>query len=448
MVRMVAKKIHIETYGCQMNDYESDRTYRMFHGLGYEWTPQPAEADLVIYNTCSIREKADHKAFSSLGRLRPVKFLNPSMVIAVGGCMAQSRGEEIQKRAPYVDLVFGTHQWTNLPELVEKAQRERTQSMEIDFYGWKNYSFLPYQNAGLAHPVSELVTVQNGCNKFCTFCLVPFTRGREMSRLPVDILTEVEMLAQAGVKEVNLLGQNVNAYGKDQRGEITFAQLLRKVSEVDGIERVRFMTSHPSEFSDDLIKEMGENEKICEHLHLPLQSGSDRILEKMNRSYSLDDFRLKAQKLRAALPGLSLTTDIIVGFPGETGEDFESTMRALEEFEFDDSFSFVYSPRPHTKAAQWVEDFVEADLANERLIRLQAMQRELKTKKSESWVGKTVEVLVEGEAKSGPGDVAGRTRENWTVNFAGSKDWAGQLLKVQIKEARSNTLRGKMASCL
>ena len=440
------KGIHIETYGCQMNDYESDRTYRLFHDqFGYEWIDDPVEADLVIYNTCSIREKADQKFYSSLGRLRAGKLSRPEMIVAVGGCLAQSEGAEIQRRAPYVDIVFGTHQWTQLPFLVKNAEMERRRALEIDFYGWKDYSFLPYRSSKLSHPVSELVTVQNGCDKFCTFCLVPFTRGRELSRPVPEILGEIQSLVDQGVREVILLGQNVNAYGKDRRGEISFGELLNRVAEVKGLDRVRYMTSHPAEFSTELVDSIADNPKICEHLHLPLQSGSDNVLERMNRSYGIRDYRELVHYLQKKIPNLSLTTDIIVGFPSENEEDFERTLDALREFEFEDSFSFLYSPRPHTKAAKWAAEFVSEPIASERLARYQMLQREIHRKKTEAYVGRTAEVLVEGNAKSGDGWLAGKTRTNRTVNFQGPSEWIGKLKEVRITEAASHTLRADLS---
>ncbi len=439
----MSKRIHIATYGCQMNEYESDRTFRLFHDKeGYEWTHDPTKADLVLYNTCSIRDKADQKAFSAIGLLRSTKLTRPEMVIAVGGCMAQMQGKEIQKKFPYVDLVFGTHQWNHLPELVRKVQVEKEKILEIDLYGWKNYNFLPYRQSVASHPISEFVTIQNGCNKFCTFCLVPFTRGREMSRSPKEIMEEVHELANMGVREVMLLGQNVNAYGKDQRFDLSFTDLLKKVCEINGLERLRFMTSHPAELTFEMIDVMADQEKICEHLHLPLQSGSDMILQKMNRGYDMAQYRKIVQYLRKKIPTLSLTTDLIVAFPGETEENFERTLDAIREFEFEDSFSFCYSPRPHTKAAQWTEAFNPPEVCNERLSRLQKLQNEIRDRKNQAWVGKEVQVLVEGEAKKGEGMLTGKNRENVAVNFLGTKDWIGKLIDVKITKALPHSLLG------
>jgi tRNA-2-methylthio-N6-dimethylallyladenosine synthase len=440
----MAPKMYIETYGCQMNEYESDRTFRTFEQAhGFARTEKIDNADLVLLNTCSIRDKADQKAFSSLGRLRVAKTLRPEMVIAVGGCLVQSQGDEIRRRAPFVDVVFGTHQWEKLPTLVEKARKERQQIVDVDMYGWNKYKFLPYRSAIGVHPVSEFVTIQNGCDKFCTFCLVPFTRGREVSRSPEEIFDEVKLLSEKGTKEVTLLGQNVNAYGRDRSGQIGFGELLDRVAEVPELKRIRFMTSHPSEMSDELVERLADNPKICRHLHLPLQSGSDRVLDKMNRQYTLREFRKRVESLRKAMPDLTLTTDLIVGFPSETEDDFQSTLNAVNEFEFDDSFSFVYSPRPNTKAAKWVEDFVNADVASERLDRLQALQRAIQTKKNVQTVGKQYEVLVEGASRKNPKELAGKNQHHHTINFEAASDLVGELVQIRILEARHNTLKGE-----
>lgn len=428
-----------------MNDYESDRTFRLFHDqFGYDWTDDAHSADLVMLNTCSIREKADQKAMSFVGDLKRTKDKRPGMVIAVGGCMAQIQGAEIQRRFPFVDIVFGTHQWNKLPELVMNAQQEQAkifqiQQMENDFTSWKNYSFLPVNESNGTFPVRENVTIQNGCNHFCTFCLVPFTRGREVSRPIQEILHEVKMLADRGVKEINLLGQNVNAYGTDKRGEPNFAELLQKVSQVNGVERIRFVTSHPAEMTFEMIDVMAENKKICEHLHLPLQSGSDRILDLMERGYHVDRYRELIQYLRKRIPNVLLTTDMIVGFPTETEEDFQMTLSAIEEFDYDESYSFVYSPRPHTKAEKWVDQFVNEEVAKERLSRLQKLQRKIKDSHSKSLVGQTVEVLVESVKE---GMATGRTRGFQSITFPGDTSFLCSLKNVKITNAYTYNIQG------
>ncbi|MFH1262341.1 MAG: tRNA (N6-isopentenyl adenosine(37)-C2)-methylthiotransferase MiaB [Pseudomonadota bacterium] len=437
------KKVHIATYGCQMNDYESDRAYRMLAEDGaYHRTDDPAEADLFLFNTCSVREKADQKALSEIGTLRALKAERPEMLIAVGGCLSQSMGAEIQERFPFVDIVFGTHQWGKLSEMIRRAGEERTKLLEIDLYGCKNYTFLPYRHVKAPHPVAELVTVQNGCDKFCTFCLVPFTRGRQVSRPHGDVIAEIGHLTDQGVREVTLLGQNVNAYGEDRSGEIRFGDLLREVCRIPALDRVRFVTSHPSNLSTELIDRMAGEEKVCKHLHLPVQSGSDPVLERMKREYTVDQYRHLAEELRSKIPGISITTDFIVGFPGETDADFERTLALLREVEFEDSFSFKYSPRAHTKAAGWEADFIPTPTADERLARLQTLQTQIRRNKQEDLLGQQAAILIEGSAKKGSGMLTGRTSQNRWVNFPGPSDWIGTRKVVRITESLSNSFRG------
>ncbi|MCB1197585.1 MAG: tRNA (N6-isopentenyl adenosine(37)-C2)-methylthiotransferase MiaB [Deltaproteobacteria bacterium] len=430
-----------------MNDYESDRTYRLFHDqFGYVWNDDPMTSDFVLFNTCSIREKADQKAMSTIGSLLKAKQEKPDMVIAVGGCMAQMKGKEIQKRFPYVDIVFGTHQWTQLPTLVINAQKNKQNALEIDLASWKNYKFLPFDKTKEPYAVRENVTIQNGCNHFCTYCLVPFTRGREVSRPAKDIVQEIQILADRGVKEVNLLGQNVNAYGSDRTGEIRFAKLLEQVAAVDGIERVRFVTSHPAVFDFEMIDVIADTKELCNDIHLPIQSGSDRILDLMEREYHIATYRRLHDYMRKKIPDLSLRTDIIVGFPGETEEDFQQTLDAMQEFDFDQSYSFIYSPRPNTKAAKWTEQFLPKEVCGERLIRLQALQQEIHNTHSRNYIQKHVEVLVDGTSKKqGEGWLSGKTESHRTVNFAGSMDTMGTLQTVTITEAFPNSLRGQLA---
>jgi len=439
------KTINIQTYGCQMNDYESDRTYRLFHDqYGYTWHDDPSSSDIVLFNTCSIREKADQKAMSTIGSLAKAKKANPSMVIAVGGCMAQIKGQEIQKRFPYVDVVFGTHQWTKLPELIFNAQDSHKATLNIDLSSWKNYNFLPFDKTDTPYAVRENVTIQNGCNHFCTYCLVPFTRGREVSRPAEAILEEVQILADRGVKEINLLGQNVNAYGTDRSNEIPFARLLEKVADINGIERVRFVTSHPAVFDQDMIDTIAGKKEICNDIHLPIQSGSDRILDLMEREYHIDRYRTLHDYMRKVIPDLSLRTDIIVGFPGETEEDFQMTLDAVEEFQFDQSYSFIFSPRPHTKAAKWEDQFLSREVALERLMRLQALQQKIHDQHSQEYLNKEVKILVDGRAKKqSDGWVCGKTESHRTVNFEGDASLIGTLQPVIISDAYTNSLLGQ-----
>lgn len=447
-VTFMSKTIHISTYGCQMNDYESDRTFRLFSDkFGYSWIDDPMQADLVLFNTCSIREKADQKAMSAIGELRKTKELRPEMIIAVGGCMAQMQGDEIKRKFSHVDVVFGTHQWTKLPEMIEQAQKDgknfHSQQIEVDFENWRNYSFLPFHESIGAHAARENVTIQNGCNNFCTFCLVPFTRGREVSRPAQDILNEIQKLAARGVKEVNLLGQNVNAYGSDRRDEPQFVDLLDQVALIDGIERIRFVTSHPMVMTTEMIDRLADNPKVCEHMHLPIQSGSNRVLDLMQRGYHIEKYRELVAHMRKRMPNLALTTDIIVGFPGETEEDFQETLAAVAEFDFDESYSFTYSPRPNTKAAKWTDQFVPDEVAKDRLYRLKALQRQIKDRHSKTYLGQTVEVLVESvENRAGEDILTGKTRTFQTVNFPGHADLLCNLKNVKITGTYTYSLQG------
>lgn len=446
---MNAPKIHIFTYGCQMNDYESDRTYRLFNNqLGYEWAETPVDANLVIFNTCSIREKADQKAFSSLGELKEIKEQRgENLTIAVGGCTAQLRGEELQKRFPYVDIVFGTHQWNKLPELVSEVQSKKGRKSDLDLFGWQSYSFLKEAGeSALTYPVSDLITVQNGCDKFCTFCVVPYTRGRQVSRNLEDIVKEAELLASKGVREVILLGQNVNAYGNDRSSKLGFSELLRQVASVENIWRIRFVTSHPSELSFEMIDTMAELPEVVANLHLPIQSGSNRILEKMNRSYTVEKYAEIISYLRDKMPDLSLTTDLMVGFPGETEADFALTLEAMRRFHFEESFSFIYSPRPNTKAIKYKDEYIPNEVSKDRLYRLQALQETLSHETRKTFVGKTVEVLVEGPAARDSRQMTGKMPQNWSVNFEAPASLRGKRVWVKLEEKMRNTFKGKLVS--
>lgn len=449
--RLMAKSIHILTYGCQMNDYESDRTFRLFHDEhGYAWSEDPLKADVVIFNTCSIREKADQKARSTLGDIlfqNKTKKKNPDQIVAMGGCMAQVQGDEIQKRFPEVDIVFGTHQWAKLPELIERA-RNHTPSTETDLFGWQTYSFLPFKKSKEKYAVSEVVTVQNGCDKFCTFCVVPFTRGRQVSRSLEDIVTEVQTLVETGTKEVTLLGQNVNAYGNDRSSSLGFSTLLQKVSEVEGLERIRFFTSHPSELTLEMIDAMADLPKVCRSLHLPIQSGSNRILKKMNRDYTVEHVGVLAEYLRKKIPDVTLTTDLIVGFPSETEQEFQETLEVMKKFGFEESYSFCFSPRPNTKAEHMQAEFIEMEVARERLYRLQALQLELSKAARAKYVGKAVQVLVEGTSAREATGLTGKTSQNWSVNFEGPQALIGKLIDVRITENLNTTFRGKIENAL
>ncbi|MCC7460117.1 MAG: tRNA (N6-isopentenyl adenosine(37)-C2)-methylthiotransferase MiaB, partial [Proteobacteria bacterium] len=382
-----------------------------------------------------------------IGELKVTKDQRPEMIIAVGGCMAQMQGDEIKERFPYVDVVFGTHQWTKLPEMIDQASKDgknfHTQQVEVDFENWKNYSFLPFHESDTPHKARENVTIQNGCNNFCTFCLVPFTRGREVSRPIGEILDEIQKLASRGVREVNLLGQNVNAYGSDKRGEPQFVDLLDRVAEIDGIERIRFVTSHPAVMTTEMIDRLAANPKVCEHIHLPIQSGSNRVLDLMQRGYHIEKYRELVHHFKKRMPNMMLTTDIIVAFPGETEEDFQETLKVVEEFDYNESYSFIYSPRMNTKAAKWTEQFIPDEVAKDRLYRLKALQRKIKDRHSKEYLGKTVEVLVESaEDRGGETMVTGRTRTFQTVNFLGDKQFLCNLKSVKITGTYTYSLQG------
>ena len=441
--------VHIKTLGCQMNVYESLQMARILAAHGYAETPSVRRAHLIVVNTCAVREKAEQKVASFLGRLAAQKAENPELVIAVGGCVAQSMGRRLVERMPFVDVVFGTHAVGRLGEHVERARREKRPVVDVlmgercDFSGAGR---LPRKEE--ARSATAFVTIMQGCDNFCTYCVVPHVRGRETSRPPEDVIAEVEGLAARGVREVTLLGQNVNSYGRKE-GMAGFAELLRRVAAVPGILRVRFTTSHPRDLSEELIAAFGEIEKICPHLHLPVQSGSDRILKKMNRGYTRAEYLKKVERLRAARPGISLTSDFIAGFPGETEEDFEATLSLIREVRFDGLFGFRYSDRPPAAAARF-SGKVAPGVAGERLARLLDLGGELAGEAYGRLVGKTVEVLVEGPAKADRAQLSGRTGCHKIVNFplppgpaAEAASLMGTLMRVFIERALAHSLLGR-----
>jgi len=436
-------KIYLETYGCQMNVGDSGKILHLFRQQGYEPVAAARDADLVVINTCSVREKPELKLFSALGRYIPLKRRNPDLVIAVGGCVAQQWGERLQEKSPGLDIVFGTHQLDRLPEMVTAVRRRRIPLSRTEF------GPVPGGLEVMARPesgtVSAMVTIMQGCDNFCSYCIVPYVRGREYSRPSRAIIEEIEMLAAAGVREVMLLGQNVNSYGCKTPGEIGFAELLRQVAGIDGIARIRFTTSHPKDLTDELIAVFGELEKLCPALHLPLQAGSDRVLERMGRGYSASAYLEKVEKLRRVVPDIALTTDIIVGFPGESEADFAATLKMLEQVRYDQIFSFKYSPRPGTRAAAFA-DMVSEEEKKERLARCQAFQDEISFAILAEQVGRVSEVMVTGPSKRG-GEWSGRTPENRIVNFpvAAGEIGPGELLRVKITEAMKHSLRGEVA---
>ncbi|MCL6516246.1 tRNA (N6-isopentenyl adenosine(37)-C2)-methylthiotransferase MiaB [Alicyclobacillus sp.] len=430
----------IKTYGCQMNEHDTEMMAGLLSAMGYEPAEADEQADLILFNTCAVRENAEDKVFGEVGRIRPLKARNPELLIGLCGCMAQEEGVQkmVLDKFPWIDLVFGTHNIHRLPQLVLRARQSQDTVLEV----WDRAAVTVEDIPKLRQDrVRAWINVQYGCNKFCTYCIVPYTRGRERSRLPEDIVEEVRSLAASGVREVTLLGQNVNDYGVDL-GDITFARLLRRVNEVPGLERIRFTTSNPWNFTDELIQAIAECDKVVEHIHLPVQSGNNQILKRMNRSHTREFYLALVDKIRAAIPDVSLTTDIIVGFPGETEAQFEDTLRLVQEVEFDNAFTFIYSPREHTPAAGWADDVSLAE-KKERLKRLNELQAAISLRKNLALAGKTVEVLVEGRSKTNPDVLAGRTRSNKLVLFPGPAALTGQLVQVRIEQPQSWTLRGQ-----
>ncbi|MSR09245.1 MAG: tRNA (N6-isopentenyl adenosine(37)-C2)-methylthiotransferase MiaB [Gammaproteobacteria bacterium] len=435
--------VYIKTFGCQMNEYDSSRmldVLRSRHGL--EPTDNPADADLLLLNTCSVRDKAQEKVFSHLGRFRELKEARPGLLIGVGGCVASQEGEELLRRAPFVDLVFGPQTLHRLPDFIDEVRARGRPVVDVSFPEIEKFDCLPEPRA--AGPTA-FVSVMEGCSKYCSFCVVPFTRGEEVSRPLDSVLDEVRQLAGQGVREVTLLGQNVNGYRGPATGGDTadLAALIADVARIGGIERIRFTTSHPLEFNDRLVEAYATVPKLANHLHLPVQSGSDRILTLMKRGYTTLEFRQKIRRLRAVRPDISVSTDFIVGFPGETDDDFAATMQLIADIGFDQSFSFVYSPRPGTPAATLPDPVPEA----EKLARLAILQARITRRAQEisrAMVGSVERVLVERPSRKDPRQLTGKTSNNRAVNFDGGAHLIGQLLDVQITEALANSLRGRL----
>ncbi|MFC4160198.1 tRNA (N6-isopentenyl adenosine(37)-C2)-methylthiotransferase MiaB [Chitinimonas lacunae] len=441
----MSKKVFIKTFGCQMNEYDSDKMADVLNAAeGLVKTDNPEEADVILFNTCSVREKAQEKVFSDLGRIRHLKQQNPHLVIGVGGCVASQEGESIVKRAPYVDVVFGPQTLHRLPELIAKKRATGSAQVDISFPEIEKFDHLP---PARVEGASAFVSIMEGCSKYCSFCVVPYTRGEEVSRPFEDVLVEIAGLAQQGVKEVTLLGQNVNAYlGRMEDGEIAdFALLLEYVHEIPGIERIRYTTSHPKEMTQRLIDCYARLPKLVSHLHLPVQAGSDRVLMAMKRGYTTLEFKAIVRKLREARPDLCLSSDFIVGFPGETEEDFEKTMKLIEDLRFDASFSFIYSRRPGTPAADLADD-VPAEVKTRRLMRLQARIEEFAQEVNRAMVGTVQRVLVEGVSRKNAEELAGRTDNNRIVNFVGQERLMHRFVEVRITEALPHSLRGEIVT--
>ncbi|MFT4635315.1 MAG: tRNA-2-methylthio-N6-dimethylallyladenosine synthase [Chitinophagales bacterium] len=440
---VIPKKVFIKTFGCQMNEYDSNRMLdSLSHSHGVEATQVEAEADILLLNTCSVREKAQEKVFHQLGRWKHLKVKNPDLVIGVGGCVASQEGDAIIKRAPIVDIVFGPQTLHKLPKMYDEVRKNHSSPVDISFPEMEKFDNLP---APKVDGVTAFVSIMEGCSKYCSFCVVPYTRGEEFSRPFDDVLAEVNALAEQGIREVTLLGQNVNAYwGKMHDGSVAdFALLIRYVAEIEGVERLRYTTSHPLEFTDSLINVYADVPKLVNHLHLPVQSGSDSILAAMKRRYKADDYVKIIAKIRKIRPNISMSSDFIIGFPGETDQDFEDTMNLIEEIGYDLSFSFIYSARPGTPASDLADD-VPMEVKKARLARLQKRITEMAFGISESMVGSVQTVLVDRPARKDQTQISGRTENNRVVNFDGSHSLIGHLVDVEITEALPNSLRGIM----
>ncbi|GAB3667606.1 tRNA (N6-isopentenyl adenosine(37)-C2)-methylthiotransferase MiaB [Ramlibacter alkalitolerans] len=436
------KKVYIKTFGCQMNEYDSDKMADVMNAAqGYEPTQDPEQADLILFNTCSVREKAQEKVFSDLGRVKHLK--KKGVLIGVGGCVASQEGAAIIERAPYVDVVFGPQTLHRLPQLLAERERQQRPQVDISFPEIEKFDNLP---PARVEGASAFVSIMEGCSKYCSYCVVPYTRGEEVSRPFDDVLTEIAGLADQGVKEVTLLGQNVNAYRgpMGDTGEIAdFALLIEYVAEIPGIARIRYTTSHPNEFTQRLVEVYGKVPQLVSHLHLPVQHGSDRVLMAMKRGYTATEYKSTIRKLRAVRPDISLSSDFIVGFPGETEDDFAKMMKLVEDVGYDASFSFIFSPRPGTPAAQLHDDTPHA-VKLERLQHLQAVLEENVRRISASRVGTVQRILVEGPSRKDPNELMGRTECNRIVNFAGSQRLAGQMIDVRITQALPHSLRGEV----
>jgi tRNA-2-methylthio-N6-dimethylallyladenosine synthase len=435
------KKLYIQTFGCQMNVQDAQKMAVMLEESGYGTTDDPEQADLILVNTCSIREKAAQKIYSQLGRFRELKERNPRLLIGVAGCLAQQWGDRFFRRVPCLDLVVGTHQIDRLPEMVGELERAGGRIVETGFCD--RVGSLDIQAQPAAGAVSTFVTIMQGCNNFCAYCVVPHLRGREQSRPLPEILREIETLAAQGIREVTLLGQNVNSYGQTLPGETDFTQLISAIGKVPGVGRIRFTTSHPKDLSPRLIACFGEIASLCEHIHLPVQSGSDRVLRRMNRGYTAEAYREKVAELRRVCPEISITSDVIVGFPGEEEEDFQQTLELMREIRFDNLFSFQYSEREGT-AAVGMDRPVREGAKRERLWALQALQAAHTLEKNRACIGRWESVLVEGPNRNGCEEMTGRTRGNRIVHFPGRAGLIGKTVSVRIVDAFPHSLRGEV----
>ncbi|APR00968.1 tRNA-i(6)A37 thiotransferase enzyme MiaB [Clostridium botulinum] len=434
-------KFFIETWGCQMNEEDSEKLSGMLKREGYVRTEERENADVIIFNTCCVRENAELKVYGNLGILKGLKSKNPNLIIAVTGCMMQQKGmaETIKKKFPFVDIIIGTHNLHNFANYLNEVKKKDTSVLKIQE---KEDIIIENMPIDRKNSMKAFVTIMYGCNNFCTYCIVPYVRGRERSRTPENIEAEIKKLISEGYKEITLLGQNVNSYGKDLEPKITFAELLKRVNNIEGLERVRFMTSHPKDLTDDVIEAIAKCDKLCEQIHLPVQSGSSGILKKMNRHYDREKYLDVVSKIKKLIPNVALSTDIIVGFPGETEKDFEETLSLVKEVEYDSAFTFLYSIRKGTPAAKF-EDQVPEDVKHNRFNRLVEVVNEISAKKNKAYEGKIEEVLVEGTSKNDENKLMGRTRAGKLVNFIGNKESIGKLVNVKITKANSFSLTGE-----
>ena len=433
---MKTEILYLETYGCQMNEYDSDR---IRNALGASLTEDPRQADIAIVNTCAIREKADQKALSSLGRFKHLKAKNPELIVGAAGCVAQLYGDDLIRRVPHLDFVLGPRAIPGLPRLIEEIREKKSRPVETSFDVEEPFDILPYHKEGKP---TAFVSIQQGCNKKCAYCIVPTVRGGEVNRPVEDIIAEVRHLIAKGVKEITLIGQTVNSW---KLGRLRFADLLRALGEIESLERIRFTTSYPRDITKKMVEAMSEVPKVCHHIHLPVQSGSDKVLRLMNRTYTRSWYLDSVNRLRDAMPDIAISSDIIVGYPGETEDDFEQTMKLVEEVGFDSSFSFKYSPRPGTAGEKlWRSgERVEESTAGHRLARLQEHQREITLAKNMKRIGKSELVLIEEKSRNDSSWLCGRTEHNRIVNFPGEKELIGKMVQVKITEGLANSLRGQ-----
>lgn len=434
------KKFYLETFGCQMNVVDSEWIATLLAEAGYAPVADPHAADLIILNTCSVRDKAERKVYGHLGRFKPLKMAKPQLILAVGGCVAQQEGMRLLEKVPYLNIVFGTHNVGKLPQMLKEVEERGGQRCETTHYvGAERLDKFPRR--GVDSSVARFVTIMQGCDNFCSYCVVPYVRGREVSRTSKDILAEVRSLVDQGVREVTLLGQNVNSYGQKGSGDGTFAQLLHQVHEIDGLTRLRFTSSHPKDLSDELIHCFSTLDKLCKHMHLAVQSGSNEILRRMNRGYSRDVYLERVQQLQQQCPDIRLTTDLIVGFPGESEEDFHQTLDLMEQVRFADAYSFLYSPRPQTKALE-LADPISSTEKQRWFDQLLALQGRISEEIWQSDLGQVQQVLVEGRSRRGDGQMFGRTQWNRIVNFDGDESLIGHTLPVRIDRVLRNSHLG------